>query len=757
ECYRVRDLAINKEDIRIYFTQGYLMFSKPVAGRPIAAIFSADVDGGDGEIILFPPDRAERRSLAVYTDSPNLNEHFRGMLMMFTDDMAARLRGQLAGNETNRKAPELAATLDDYWTPVLRNLATSYQTRLAYDLIGGAPRGGLFAAMINGVKLGNFDVVYEPRSLEQIFVGQLAARENRVYFDTWTSFAARSARRIPEPARKDLNLHDYRIESTVNPDLSMDVVARVKATPLVDNLPVTAFDMSSAMSPTEVKIDSRSAELLTAENLRFNLTRAGNNMFLVVPPEPLRAGRDYEFEFHYGGKVIQDAGEHVFYVTARGTWYPASGASFTTFDLTFRYPREYDLVSVGDIVEERVEGDWKMAHRRTSAPVRLAAFNLGDYEHARLERGGYVIDVCANRRLERALQPRMPEPQVPTLPTPPNRRRPESFSLPPLMEHAHDPLERLKTLAGEVASALEFMAGKFGPPALPHLTVSPIPGTFGQGFPGLIYLSTLSYLNAIPGSRNAATASAEIFYTDMLQAHETAHQWWGNRITNATYRDNWLMEALANYSALLYLEKRRGAKSLEVMLESYREALLAKNEAGQTVDSAGPIVLGTRLESSQEPRAWRSITYGKGSWIIQMLRRRMGDERFLAMLADLSKRYDLKAISTEEFRLFAAQYLPPKSDDPKLESFFERWVYGTGIPALKLNYSMRNGRLTGTVTQSGVDEDFTAIVPVEIQVARGKMITQWVRTGSTPGTFGVALQAPPLKVSLDPHQAVLRK
>src|SRR5215831_18748483 len=133
ECYRVRDVSLNKEDVRLYFTQGYLIFSKPVAGRPVAAMFSADLDGGDGEIILFPPDRAERRSLAVYTDSPNLNEHFRGMLMMFTDDMAARLRGQLAGNETNRKAPELAATLDDYWTPVLRNLATSYQTRLAYD------------------------------------------------------------------------------------------------------------------------------------------------------------------------------------------------------------------------------------------------------------------------------------------------------------------------------------------------------------------------------------------------------------------------------------------------------------------------------------------------------------------------------------------------------------------------------------------------------------------------------------------------
>jgi hypothetical protein len=68
-----------------------------------------------------------------------------------------------------------------------------------------------------------------------------------------------------------------------------------------------------------------------------------------------------------------------------------------------------------------------------------------------------------------------------------------------------------------------------------------------------------------------------------------------------------------------------------------------------------------------------------------------------------------------------------------------------------------NLKLTGTVTGSGVDEDFTATVPVEIQVARGKSITQWVRVTDTPATFTVLLKAPPLKVTLDPHYALLRK
>ena len=155
-----------------------------------------------------------------------------------------------------------------------------------------------------------------------------------------------------------------------------------------------------------------------------------------------------------------------------------------------------------------------------------------------------------------------------------------------------------------------------------------------------------------------------------------------------------------------------------------------------------------------EPRAWRTITYGKGSWIMQMLRGRMGDERFLAMLAEVCKRYDRKEITTEEFRALAARFLPPKSDDPKLETFFGQWVYGTGIPTVKMTYSVKgvapNVKVVGTVTQSGVDEDFTALVPVEIQIARGKSVVQWVRTSETPATFTVALKAAPLKVVAGP-------
>ena len=764
ECYRVRDLTILKEDIRVYLTDGYLIFSKPVAGRRMAAVFSADVEGGDGEVILLPPDRAERRSLAAFVDAPNLDEHIRAAVLLFTGDVYDRLIGQIAANPANRKAPEMAPVLDELWGPVLRNLGASYQVRLTLDLLAGpAHADRLFAGMFRSTNLGTFDLVYDPDSVEQLLAGQLSTRYNRMFFDTWTSFPARSARQNPTPLVRDPQLADYRIDATVAPDLTLNVISRLKVTVKAASLAAVPFEIAREMSVTEVRVDGVPAEVLQAESAHLNLVHGGNDLFLVAPAEPLRAGREYEFEFHHSGKVIYEAGDHVYYVGSRGNWYPANGHRFSNFDLTFHFPRDLDLVSVGDTVEDRTEGFTRVVRRRTSVPVRFAGFNLGDFVHAKVERGGFAVDVCANRKLEPSLQPRAPSMPPPSIQIDAGRPRRTvlepgyTFELPP-----PNPLERLQTLAGDVASAMEFMASRFGPPALPHLTVSPIPGTFGQGFPGLLYLSTLVYLKSIPGAGTGnAAASAELFFQDVLQAHETAHQWWGNRITPATYRDNWLMEALANYSALLYLEKRRGAHSLETMLVNYRDSLLARNEAGQTVESAGPIVLGTRLESSQEPRAWRTITYGKGSWILQMLRGRLGDDRFLALLAEIMKRYDHKDISTEQFRLLAAEFLPAKSDDPKLESFFEQWVYGTGIPTMKLTWTVKGAapdvRLRGTVTQSGVDKDFTATVPVEIVIAKGRTITHWVRSADVPVTFTVALKAAPLKVSLDPHYALLRK
>ena len=105
QCYRIRDITLVREDIRIYLADGHMIFSKPIAGRRVAAVFTADVEGGDGEIILMPPNLAERTSLASYLHSPNLNEHFRTAVFLFTGDDYDQFMSQLSSNPTNKKFP----------------------------------------------------------------------------------------------------------------------------------------------------------------------------------------------------------------------------------------------------------------------------------------------------------------------------------------------------------------------------------------------------------------------------------------------------------------------------------------------------------------------------------------------------------------------------------------------------------------------------------------------------------------------------
>src|SRR5712664_2823956 len=84
DCYRVRDLTLIKEDVRLYLTDGYLIFGKAVGTAPVAAVFVASVQGGDAEVLALPPTRSERQSLAGYTGTPNLNEHFQAAVFVFT-------------------------------------------------------------------------------------------------------------------------------------------------------------------------------------------------------------------------------------------------------------------------------------------------------------------------------------------------------------------------------------------------------------------------------------------------------------------------------------------------------------------------------------------------------------------------------------------------------------------------------------------------------------------------------------------------
>jgi hypothetical protein len=735
-----------------------------VMGRSLAAVFVADVPGGDAELMVFPPHSSERRSLASFTKTPNLNEHFIAAVFLFSDNTAAELRERL---QDAKKEPDAGLVIAGKFDSVVRNIATSYEIRLVHDMLSSDwQQEGVFFAAISGKTLGNFDVLYDPRGHDQILVGQLVFNDNRRFFDTWTSFPSRSIRNgARKQAEYPLVLRNFVIDATLDQDLTLKAKTRVDVFAKSGSGRVVAFDLSRRMRVTDVRMDGEPVEYFARESLRSNLVRnSENEAFMVVLPKPLEAGESRTLEISHEGGVVASSGNGVYYVMARNNWYPSHDGVFATFDLTFRYPKHLQLVSTGDVVEDSKVEETRVTRRKVTSPIRFAGFNLGDYEKASGARAGFTIEVYANRKIEPALQPRQRE-FIPAPPSPPagrmgRRTAPDLLST-PIPPMPIDPKARLGALADEIGSAMEFMSALFGPPTLKTLTVSPIPGAFGQGFPGLLYLSTLAYLNPNELPIPVRTDSQRRFFTDLLHAHEVAHQWWGNLVTSASYQDEWLMEALANYSALMFLEKKKGRKALEEVLDEYRQHLLTETPEGRRVEAAGPIVWGTRLNSSQSANSWRVIMYEKGAWIVHMLRVRLGDAAFLKMLNALAQRNRYGRVSTGEFQKLVAEFAAPGTDDPKFEAFFEQWVYGTGIPQLKLAHTVRGKapkvRVAGSITQSNVNEDFSIPIPIEIQLPGKRSTTKWVRTASEPVTFAADLPQPPLRVVIDPYAVLMQR
>src|SRR5207248_721888 len=132
--------------------------------------------------------------------------------------------------------------------------------------------------------------------------------------------------------------------------------------------------LSAQMRATEASIDGMPAEVYERDSLRTGFVQnSGNELLLVVPKQQLESGSEHEIEIHHEGTVVLNAGHQVYFVSSRGTWYPNRGAQFATYDVTFRYPKNLDLVSAGQVKEDRTEGDVRITRRVPDGRIRMLA------------------------------------------------------------------------------------------------------------------------------------------------------------------------------------------------------------------------------------------------------------------------------------------------------------------------------------------------------------------------------------------------
>ena len=758
-CFRVRDVFLQREDAKFFFTDGHLIFAKPVLGRVVAALFLATNPSDTGELLLMPPDPAERQSTARFLGETILNEKFRNAMLFFTDDTAEELDLAIRESPGSRLDPEVGARIAPRWSIVLRNLIERSAARALVDLYSGRPMAdGFFVAAVRGRSLGRFDVVVDPTMAEQVLAGQLVRSAGRTYYEVWCRFQGRSIRDgSREPAKAAAQLRDYRIEARLGDDLYMQVKASATLVPQYSGARAIGFDISDKLEMTGVRIDGEAIEFLQSRQPEAAGPGSEGTLVVAVLPEPTRSGEQLHMEFDYRGKVVSDAGSGVYSVADRTNWYPRTGNELSTYELSFRYPAQLDLVATGSKVADFIDGGMRVSRFESVKPIRLAGFNLGDYVSAHREVDGFRVEVRATKTVEQRLQP----PRVPVLIPPttlPSRRRnrTESSVLVLPRPAVESPAVEIERIADESAAAFGFFLRRFGEPAMPVTVISPIPGDFGQGFPGLVYASTRSYFQRGDQPLRNLSPGMQRFYADLLRPHEISHQWWGNVVYAPFDRDGWLMEGLATYSSLLWLEEKSGARERDEVLGEFLRNLIRKSD-GQSVESAGSVVMGRRLRTAKLPEAYRIIVYEKGAWIMHMLRGILGDDGFFALLRALCDTQESEVVTTESFRALAAGFVPADHHDRDLRDFFDQWVYGTGVPRLSVEWDQeaRGGQyhFNLRLVQSGVPEYFPVRVPVEVHTLPGRSLVKHVLVGDggdDPG-FSVVLRNAATRVVIDPN------
>ena len=159
-------------------------------------------------------------------------------------------------------------------------------------------------------------------------------------------------------------------------------------------------------------------------------------------------------------------------------------------------------------------------------------------------------------------------------------------------------------------------------------------------------------------------------------AHELAHSWSGNLVTNATWRDGWLNEGMTSYLESRLMEVIYDTDRVdEERVLTYRELLLDLEEVPEQMQALAP-----RLDDGDPDGFQGTIHYSKGQLFLQYLENAFGRETFDAFLESYFQEFAFDTITTERFLDFLEARLLGQEDSPLTRSQAEQWTYGSGLP-----------------------------------------------------------------------------
>lgn len=243
------------------------------------------------------------------------------------------------------------------------------------------------------------------------------------------------------------------------------------------------------------------------------------------------------------------------------------------------------------------------------------------------------------------------------------------------------------------------------------------------------------------------------YYNNLIYAHELSHQWFGDEVTCGTWHDIWLNEGFATYFEVLWMVHEYSSYGLTVggVLGSYYDDGLANGALRGTV----------YVKNENKPFADSDAIYTKGAWVLHMLSRVMGEEKFWQAMRAYRERHSMSSAVTDDFMSVCEEF-----HGSDLKWFFDQWVYTKKRPVYSWTYSQSGNTLNISVMQkqkhkiaNRSENNDRYIMPIDITVYYddGREETVVINNDERSQDFSVAVSGTVSNVDFDKGNFILKE